>query len=133
MPRLAAPARAVAVVLAAAACTRQPEPPPRPPGGLITPREVAVHDSYVWSIARKLRGYRYRADLPQKEGVTVVQMLIARDGRLLDVWVIRSSGQPEMDKSVLIAARQSAPYAPLQPEIPETTATFKLQLISTPE
>src|SRR4029434_5245142 len=60
-----------------------------------------VSDNYLWEVIRKLRGYRYMAHGAMTEGVTVVQIVIARDGRLLDVHVVRSSGFAEMDRGVL--------------------------------
>ena len=48
---------------------------------------------------------------------SVVRVVIARNGRLLDVSVVRSSGIPEFDQGVLAGVRQGSPYSPLPPEI----------------
>ena len=57
-------------------------------------------------------------------------LVIARDGRLLDVKVTRSSGYPEFDNGVLQGVRSGSPYAPLPPEIKGDSAAFDLPLVS---
>jgi protein TonB len=64
--------------------------------------------------------------------LTVVQIVIARDGRLLDVRVTQSSGVAEMDQGVLNGVRQGSPYTPLPPEIAGDRASFTLPLVSVP-
>ena len=59
-----------------------------------------------------------------------VGWVIARDGRLLNVTVSRSSGIPEFDQGVLAGVRSGSPYAPLPPDIKGDSATFDLPLIS---
>ena len=87
-------------------------------------------DNYLWQVANKLAGYRYQARVSAREGVTVVQIVIARDGRLLNVSVIRSSGVPEFDKGVLDGVRAGSPYSPLPPDIKGDSASFNLPLMS---
>ncbi len=87
-------------------------------------------DNYLWQVARKLAGYRYQAHVVAREGLTVVRIVIARDGRLLDVEVIRSSGVPEFDRGVLAGVRAGSPYAPLPPEMQGDRASFDLPLVS---
>ena len=89
-----------------------------------------VADNYLWQVANKLAGYRYQARVSAREGVTVVQIVIARDGRLLNVSVIRSSGVPEFDKGVLDGVRAGSPYSPLPPDIKGDSASFNLPLMS---
>ena len=63
-------------------------------------------------------------------GVTVVRVVIARDGRLLNVSIARSSGVPEFDRGVLAGVRSGSPYAPLPPDIKGESASFDLPLVS---
>jgi TonB family protein len=89
-----------------------------------------VGDNYLWQVIRKLRGYHYEANVPVSEGLTVVRIVVARDGRLLDAVVVRSSGVPAMDQGVLAGVRSGSPYSPLPPEIGGNSATFTLPLVS---
>jgi len=79
---------------------------------------------------RRLQGYRYQANTSATQGITVVRVVIARDGRLLNVTVSRSSGVPEFDQGVLAGVRSGSPYAPLPPDIRGDSATFDLPLVS---
>lgn len=91
-----------------------------------------VTDNYLWQIVRKLQGYRYAAPhVNANEGITVVRVVIARDGRLLDVTVTRSSGYPEFDRGVIAGVRSGSPYTPLPADIHGNSASFDLPLIST--
>jgi len=67
------------------------------------------------------------------EGLTVVMVTIARDGRLLSAEVVRSSGVPAMDQGVLNGVRRGSPYAPLPASISGPSARFRLPLVSVPE
>jgi protein TonB len=88
-------------------------------------------DNYLWQVVRRLQGYRYTANVSATQGITVVRVVIARDGRLLGVSVTRSSGVPEFDQGVLAGVRSGSPYAPLPPDIKGDSATFDLPLVST--
>jgi protein TonB len=87
-------------------------------------------DNYLWQVVRKLQGYRYQAHVQASQGLTVVRVTIARDGRLLNVTVTRSSGYPEFDNGVLAGVRSGSPYAPLPPDIRGDSASFDLPLVS---
>lgn len=121
--------------------TPQRRPPAAPPGAeqpsphpFVNPADTynraRVSDNYLWQVARKLSGYRYQANTRANEGLTVVRVVIARNGRLLDVSVVRSSGIPEFDQGVLAGVRQGSPYSPLPPEIKGESASFTLPLVS---
>jgi protein TonB len=95
---------------------------------------VKAQDNYLWEVVRKLRGYRYHANVPMgMEGLTVVQVVIGRDGRLLSAHIVRSSGVPAMDQGVLNGVRQGSPYTPLPASIAGPSATFRLPLVSVPD
>jgi TonB family protein len=111
--------------------SRTEEPAPSP---FINPRDTynraRVSDNYLWQVVRKLSGYRYEANVRVSEGTTVIRIVIARDGRLLDIQVAQSSGYPELDRGVVDGVRSGSPYAPLPPEIQGDRATFTLPLVS---
>ena len=115
-----------AAALAAGGAAAAVEPPavarhqdtPTPPSSpFVNPADehnrATAEQNYLWQVISKLRGYRYHADVPVREGLTVVMVTIARDGRLLDAQVVRSSGVDAMDQGVLNGIRQGSPYAPL--------------------
>ena len=95
-----------------------------------TYNKARAADNYLWQVVRRLQGYRYTANVSATQGITVVRVVIARDGRLLNVTVSRSSGIPEFDQGVLAGVRSGSPYAPLPPDIHGESATFDLPLVS---
>lgn len=115
----------------APALASREEPSPSP---FVNPADVynraRVADNYLWQVLRKLAGYHYEARATVREGTTVVRMVIARDGRLLDIAVIQSSGLAVLDRGVVAGIRAGAPYAPLPPEIHGDRASFTLPLVS---
>jgi len=121
-----------AVVVAGPAVAQQPRPSP-----FLSPADelnrARAETDYLWQVVSKLRSYRYHVDAPVTEGITVVMVTIARDGRLLDAQVVRSSGVAAMDQGVLDGIRRGAPYAPLPENISGSSARFRLPLISVPE
>lgn len=104
------------------------------PTRFVNPADVynraRVSDNYLWQVIRKLSGYHYYADVKAERGVTVVRVVIARDGRLLDIGIAQSSGYPAFDNGVVAGVRGGSPYAPLPPEIKGDRATFTLPLVS---
>ncbi len=89
-----------------------------------------VADNYLAEVLRKIVGYRYQSSTQKRQGVTVVRIVIARDGRLLGATVISSSGEPEFDEGVLAGVRAGAPYSPLPDNIKGASAPFDLPLVS---
>jgi protein TonB len=89
-----------------------------------------VADNYLAQVLRKIVGFRYQSNTQRRQGVTVVRIVIARDGRLLDATVISSSGEPEFDNGVLAGVRAGAPYTPLPDNIKGASAPFDLPLVS---
>lgn len=90
-----------------------------------------VHDDYLVSIARRMSQYRF---VPQSmkglnaQGVVVLSLVVAQDGRLLNSSIARSSGNRPMDLAVLETAQKAAPYGPLPSEISGNSATFMLSV-----
>ncbi len=85
-------------------------------------------DNYRWQILRRLSGYRFSARLPNGEAYIVVNIVIARDGRLVGAGVVRSSGIAAVDQGALDAIRAGSPYTPLPPDIRGDSAAFTLSL-----
>ena len=119
------------------AVARRQDTPTPPSSPFVNPADernrATAEQNYLWEVVRKLRGYRYHANVPMEEGLTVVVVVIARDGRLVSAQVVRSSGVPAMDEGVLAGVRQGSPYTPLPPQISGPSATFRLPLVSVPE
>jgi protein TonB len=115
----------------APALARPETPSPSP---FVNPADAynrsTVADNYRWQIVAKLAGYRYYAKADVAEGLTVIKVVIARDGRLLDIQVARSSGVPAFDQGVVSGVRAGSPYAPLPSSISGDRASFILPLVS---
>ena len=96
--------------------------------GFVNPAQAAAStraaDEYFWAVVRKFS--QYLPDLREKNqgGTVVVRAVIARDGRLLEAGIARSSGVPALDKGMLEALRAAAPYPPLPAEIPGDRIVF---------
>lgn len=119
------------------AVARHQDAPTPPSSPFVNPADehnrATAEQNYLWQVVSRLRGYRYHANVPVMEGLTVVMVTIARDGRLLDAQVVRSSGVAAMDQGVLAGIRQGSPYAPLPASLPGPSARFRLPLVSVPE
>ena len=113
---------------AAAAKEASPPNPAANPADAFSRARAA--DSYLWQIVRKLEGYSYQANVAANRGVTVVRVVIARDGKLLNASIAKSSGIPEFDRGVLAGVRAGSPYSPLPPDIRGESASFDLPLVS---
>ena len=53
------------------------------------------------------------------EGKVDTQFAMARDGKLLGVWVRTSSGQMLLDKEAVETIRRAQPLPPIPPELPD--------------
>lgn len=133
------PARAAPPAHSPLAARLQAPPPVANPGQssstpFVNPADTynrsLARDNYLWEVVRRLAGYRYHANVAVSQGVTVVRIVVARDGRLLDVGVVRSSGYPELDAGVVAGIRKGAPYSPLPASIAGDRASFDLPLVS---
>ena len=89
-----------------------------------TSARARAADEYVWAVIRKFS--QYLPDLREKNegGTVVVRAVIARDGRLLESSIAKSSGVLALDKGMLEALRAAAPYPPLPAEIPGDHIVF---------
>ncbi len=60
-----------------------------------TYNKARAADNYLWEVVRKLQGYRFQANVQAPEGVTVLSVTIARDGRLLNAVVTARAAFPK--------------------------------------
>jgi periplasmic protein TonB len=90
-----------------------------------------AQEDYLWQVVRKIAQHRYYPKSSREnseEGLVVTLVTIARDGRLLDVTISRSSGFRTLDNAVLEVIRAAAPYAPLPNDVLGDRHTFVLPL-----
>ena len=87
-------------------------------------QEHRAKDTYLWQVIRKFS--QYLPDLRGKNegGTVVLRFVIARDGRLIEASIAKSSGIAALDRGLLDSLRAAAPYAPLPPEIPGAQVVF---------
>ncbi len=105
------------------------------PSPLVNPAEVygqrKAQEDYLWGVVRRISQHRYyprSARENSEEGLVVTLVTIARDGRLIDVSISRSSGYRSLDNAVLDVIRQAAPYPPLPSDMTGDRHTFILPL-----
>ena len=88
-----------------------------------------AEERYVWHIAQKVSQHQqFVRNVTTEAGSLVLRITIARDGRLVDVGLSRSSGLPSLDNVSLNMVRQAGPYNPLPDDIPGGQHTFILPL-----
>lgn len=86
-------------------------------------------DQYLWYVAQKLSQHQqFIRNATAEAGTVVLRITIARDGRLMDVGLSRSSGSPTLDNFTLNMVRSAAPYSPLPDDITGSQHTFILPL-----
>lgn len=102
---------------------------------MVNPADVygqrKAQEDYLWGVIRKISSQRYypkTARENSEEGLVVAMLTIARDGRLIDVSVSRSSGYRTLDNAVLEVIRAAAPYPPLPNDVLGDRHTFLLPL-----
>jgi protein TonB len=94
----------------------------------VNPATEAAHtrakDAYLWQVIRKFS--QYLPDLREKNegGTVVLRFVIARDGRLVESSIVKSSGVIALDKGLLESLRAASPYPPLPADIPGAQAVF---------
>ena len=90
------------------------------------PMQRQAEEDYFWQIVRKISQYRFvsKAQDSALQGLVVTRMTIARDGRLLDVALLKSSGFPNLDRAVVETIRQASPFAPMPAYLAQSQQTF---------
>jgi len=56
--------------------------------------------------------------------MVMTRVTVARDGRVFDVSLAKSSGFPTLDRGVMDAIRQASPFAPLPAEVADSQMRF---------
>jgi protein TonB len=85
-----------------------------------------AQQDYLLQIVRRLSQARFTpATREERErGLVVVRLTIGRDGRLVDVGLVRPSGSPALDRGVIDTIRKASPFAPLPAELAADSHTF---------
>ena len=84
------------------------------------------NDEFGRGVIRALR--KTMPDLDPMRGSVTVRLLLSQDGNLVEVQLVRSSGDPKMDQYVMFAVRQSSfPFPP--PNAPPVDRTFVVTYI----
>jgi protein TonB len=115
--------------------TSQPERAPadsQASASLVNPADAharsRIQDAYLWEVGRKISEHRAFSASGNEQGTVIIRLTIARDGRLMESSIARSSGSNNLDAAVLSSARQASPYAPLPAELNAAQVTFILPL-----
>src|SRR5690242_2875874 len=115
----------------------KPEPPPvtrapreakreAPPGTAANPASISpgqgyaqrqAEEDYFRQIVQKISRYRFysRQQAAAPHGLVVTRLTLARNGGVLDVALLKSSGSPTLDTAVADTIRQASPFPPLPP------------------
>ena len=116
--------------------TAPPRPKPAPPTVRREPKQQQasvprenmrrVEEDYLLQVIQKLSRYRYypTSHEASERGVVVTRVTVARDGRVLDVELAKSSGFPTLDRGVMDTIRQASPFAPLPAEVADSQMSF---------
>ena len=107
------------------------DPSGKPDESQATARTRATNE-YRWVVTRKFFQHLPNLTGTGQGGTVVIRMVIARDGRLLEARVAKSSGEPALDNGMLEAIRAAAPYPPMPPEIPGDKVVFNQPVTATP-
>ncbi|MBV8410233.1 MAG: TonB family protein [Alphaproteobacteria bacterium] len=85
-----------------------------------------AQQDYLWQIVRKLSAGRFYQSAGQQseQGVVVARITLARDGRLIDCGVARSSGFADLDHNVIETIRRASPFPPFPSDAAVDSATF---------
>jgi TonB family protein len=88
-----------------------------------------VEDQYIWQVAQKLSAHQqFVRNASTESGNVVLRLVIARDGRLVDVGLSRSSGIATLDQASMAMVRAAGPYPPFPEELSGATHAFILPL-----
>ena len=115
--------------------TQQPQQQPQQSqasAALVNPADAVartrIADDYLWQVGRKMSEHRMFSAAGNEQGNVILRLTVARDGRVMDVGVARSSGSNTLDAASLALARAASPYPPLPPELTGNQITFILPL-----
>lgn len=117
----------------------KPQPPPvtraprearreAPPGTAAHPASISpgqgyaqrqAEEDYFRQIVQKISRYRFysRQQGTAPHGLIVTRLTLARNGGVLDVALLKSSGSTTLDTAVVDTIRRASPFPPLPPEL----------------
>jgi protein TonB len=106
--------------------TSAPGGPPPAAARMSDAVQQKAEEDYFYQIVRKISQYRFysRSQESAPRGLVVTRMTIGRDGRLLDVALVKSSGFPDLDDAVVSTIRQASPFAPLPGDLVQDHKSF---------
>jgi TonB family protein len=81
-------------------------------------------NAYLARVLRKFSQYLPNLREKNEGGTVTMRFVIARDGRLVDASIVKSSGVIALDKGLLEALRVASPYGPMPAEITESQVIF---------
>jgi protein TonB len=76
-----------------------------------------AEQDYFRQIVQKISRYRFfsRQQNASAHGLVVTRLTLARNGGVIDVALLKSSGSPTLDTAVVDTIRQASPFPPLPP------------------
>jgi protein TonB len=85
-----------------------------------------AQQDYVLQVVRRLSRSRFTPQTREssERGVVVARLTVARDGGLADLSLVKGSGFPGVDQSVVEAIRRAAPFPPLPGDFAGNRFTF---------
>lgn len=94
------------------------------------PSNWQAEQDYLWLVIRKLSQHRIQEPSRGQtvKGVLIARLVIARDGRLLDVSLANSSGVPGLDGRAAATIRAASPFAPFPTNIAVDVHTFTVPI-----
>lgn len=94
-------------------------------------------ESYIRKVGEKIEGVWKYPEAAKKAGLQgsgVISFTLNRQGELIDVTILGSSGYPVLDEAIMDAVRKAAKYYPFQENMPvkmlHIEATFEYHLVS---
>ncbi|MEK6725663.1 MAG: TonB family protein [Deltaproteobacteria bacterium] len=95
------------------------------------------YESYIHKVGEKIKGvwkYPEEAKKAGLQGRGVISFTLNRQGELIEVKILTSSGYPILDTAIIDAVKKAAKYYPFQENMPvkrvNIVATFEYYLVS---
>ncbi len=105
------------------------EPQPLPPQPQVSPPAISVaYEQALAALLEKHKFYPRRARRRRLEGEGVIELEIARSGRLLKAVVIDSTGSAVLDRAIERIVERAEPLPPLPAEYLESTMNVRVPL-----
>lgn len=102
----------------AVAATSAPKSIPAPPAPSASSNASATWEAQLLAHLEKHRRYPAAARARREQGVAHVRFLMNRDGRVLSIAILRSSGSAALDRAALDTLRRAQPLPTIPPDKP---------------